>query len=285
MNSNYNLNTNPSITAIILAKNEASMIANCIETVRWCDEIIVIDDDSEDATSTIAENAGCRVITFKGADFSKKRELGLKKSKTDWIFYIDADERVSPRLYQEISVHLETNQASALQLRRENICYGSKYDFGGWQSDYVTRIFKRLDLKGWQGAIHESAVYDGEITTLHTPLTHLTHRSTQENLLKSASWTLLEAELLTENNASKVTFFTLIRKGVMEFLKRAYFAKGYRDGMVGMIEAVVQAINRVLVYIQVWELQQKPSIPEKYEKIERDMSLQWKQYHQSLKKS
>jgi glycosyltransferase involved in cell wall biosynthesis len=268
----------PSITAIILAKNEAGMIANCIDSVRWCDEIIVIDDNSSDATATIAENSGARVVSFKSPDFSKKRELGLKKAKTDWVFYIDADERVTPRLYQEIAVHLETNQANALRFRRENICYGAHFEFGGWQSDYVTRIFKRAQLQGWDGAIHESPVFEGDVSTLHTPLVHLTHRSTQENLLKSAEWTHLEAELIAEASQAKVTFLTLIRKGIMEFIRRAYVAQGYKDGMPGMVEAVVQAMNRVMVYIQVWELQQKPTIPEKYEKIEREIAMQWQQH-------
>lgn len=268
----------PSITAIILTKNEENTIANCIETVRWCSEIIVIDNNSTDATASIAENAGARVISFKSTDFAKKRELGLKRAKTDWVFYIDADERVTPRLYQEIAVHLETNDSVALRLRRENICYGAQFNFGGWQDDYVTRIFKRSALTGWSGEIHESPVFEGTPKTLHTPLLHFTHRSTQENLLKSSQWTIQEATLLFEAGIPPVTFLTLLRKGIMEFIRRAYIKKGYKDGLAGIIEAMVQGMNRVFVYIQVWELQQKPPIQEVYHQKEREIAQLWKQH-------
>lgn len=267
----------PSTSAIILAKNEELTIANCIETVRWCNEIIVIDNDSTDATASIAENAGAKVIRFKSDDFSKKRELGLKRAKTDWIFYIDADERVTPRLYQEIAVHLETNDCDAIRMKRTNICYGTEFLYGGWQEDFVTRIFRREVLTSWSGEIHESPVYEGKTTTLHTPLIHLTHRSTQNNLYKSAQWTIQEATLLFESGIAPVTFFTLLRKGSMEFIRRAYVKKGYKDGLAGIIEALVQGINRIFVYIQVWELQQKPPIDQIYHQKEREIAQLWKQ--------
>lgn len=270
----------PSITALILAKNEAEMLANCIDSVRWCDEIIVIDDDSTDNTALIAENAGARVVSFKTTNFAKKREFALKKAKTDWIFYIDADERVTPRLFQEIAVHLETNQASALRFRRQNRCYGNIFQHGGWEQDYVTRIFKRSDITGWEGSIHESPVFEGDVVTLHTPLEHFTHRNTRDNLLKTADWTPIEAALLAESLQEPVTFFTILRKGVMECIRRGIFKQGYKDGTAGMIEALVQGINRSLVYIQVWELQQKPPISERYQKHEQEIAQLWKQFQQ-----
>lgn len=266
----------PSITAVIIAKNEEEMIANCIETVRWCDQIMVIDNGSTDETALLAENAGAKVISFKSDDFSKTREVALKHVKTDWLFYLDADERVTPRLYSEISVHLETGSAQALRLKRDNYCYGFNFSHGGWQNDQVVRIFDREVIIGWKGKIHESPVFEGVVVDLHTPLVHLTHRSTQDNLRKSAEWTIKEATLLYEAGIPPVTFMTLMRKGVMEFVRRAIVNKGYKDGMPGLIEALVQAINRVFVYIQVWELSQQPNLPERYQRIEQEIASSWK---------
>ncbi|HEX7017961.1 MAG TPA: glycosyltransferase family 2 protein [Patescibacteria group bacterium] len=265
----------PSISAVIIAKNEDQMIANCIETLRWCDEIVVIDNGSEDATASLAESLGARVVNFKSPHFDKLREEGLKRTKTDWIFYVDADERVTPILAKEIMVQLETSPASAIRMRRQNVLYGSHFHHGGWQNEYVTRVFKRKDLKNWQGVIHESPVFEGELITVHSPLTHFTHRSVIQGLSKTIAWTPLEAKLLYEANVSPVTVMTLLRKGIMEFIRRAYFQKGYQDGMPGMIEALTQGINRMLVYMQVWELQQNPSIEDLYKKEEVEIANLW----------
>lgn len=264
-----------SITAIIIAKNEESMIANCIEGLRWCDEILVIDNGSSDKTALVAEKLGARVIGFASNNFSKIRNEGLKRSKTDWLFYVDADERVTPDLSREIMVNIETGTGQALRLQRQNICYGFHLTKGGWNNDFVTRIFRKDALEKWTGEIHESAHFNGEEVTLKQPLVHLTHRSTRENLYKSAEWTGIEAKLLYQSGLKEVTLITLLRKGIMEFLRRAFFKKGRQDGMVGYVEALVQAMNRVMVYIQVWELQQKPSLEERYQKIEREISKKW----------
>lgn len=266
-----------SITAIIIAKNESAMISNCIDALRWCDQIIVVDNASTDDTVTLAENAGARVINHKSGDFAQTRNVALKYVKTDWLLYIDADERVTPRLYQEIAVNIETDEADVLQFNRQNMCYGSIFNHGGWQNDLVTRCFKKTALKEWTGAIHESPQYDGRVKLLHTPLIHFTHRSTQDNLRKSAEWTIKEAELLAAAHPDQVTLMTLLRKGVMEFFRRAVLQQGYKDGMPGLVEALVQAMNRVMVYIQVWELTQVPTIEERYQHKEMEIANQWKQ--------
>jgi (heptosyl)LPS beta-1,4-glucosyltransferase len=266
-----------SITAVIIAKNESAMISNCIDSLRWCDHILVIDNGSTDDTVTLAENAGARVINHKSDDFSQTRNVALKYVKTDWLLYVDADERVTPRLYQEIAVNIETNAADVLQFHRQNICYGSAFEHGGWQHDLVTRCFKRSALVEWTGSIHESPKYEGQVKLLHTPLIHFTHRSTQDNLRKSAEWTIKEAALLAAAKPEKITLMTLARKGLMEFFRRAVLQQGYKDGMPGLIEAVVQGMNRVMVYIQVWELTQVPTIEEKYQQKELEIASQWKQ--------
>lgn len=273
-----------SITAIIITKNEEKMIANCIESLRWCDEIMVVDNGSSDTTPSLAEKLGARVVSFSSSDFAKVRNEGLRRAKTDWVFYVDADERVTPSLAREILVATETNLAQVFSLVRSNICYGQALTRGGWDKDVVTRLFKREALNSWEGKIHESPIYSGTHKTFNQTLIHLTHRSTQENLFKSASWTIVEAELLAASKIKPVTFATILRKGLMEFWRRAYLKRGYKDGMVGMIEALVQSLNRMMVYIQVWELQQRPSLPERYERLERDLVSDWRE-HQDLFKN
>ena len=267
----------PSVTAVIVAKNEAEMIVNCIDTVRWCDDILVIDTLSTDDTAELAENAGARVIGFSHPSMAKVRNEALKRVRTDWVFYLDADERVTPALAKEIMVQLETSQATALTLNRQNIHYGKTFHHGGWQHDLVTRAFKKDVFQGWFGDIHESPRFEGEAIKLRTPLLHLTHRNTLDGLRKTISWTPIEARLLKEAHTSPVKLRTILRKGVMEFLRRGLFKGGYKDGMEGWIEAIVQGINRMLVYIQLWELQRQPSLPETYQAIEEKVAALWRQ--------
>jgi glycosyltransferase involved in cell wall biosynthesis len=264
------------ISALIIAKNEAAMIENCINSVNWCDEVIVIDDGSTDKTREISESLGALVISFKHNSFSRLREEALKRAKSDWVIYIDADERVTPTLAKEINVMIETSNASAFKVQRENIYFGQKFNAGGWQDDWVERVFKRADLKSWFGEVHESPNYSGSLLNLKTKLTHFTHRDTVSGLHKTAAWTPIEAKELFKSGVSEVTLLTLFRKGFMEFFRRAVINKGYKDGTAGLIESVIQGINRILVYIQVWELQQQPSIPEKYVQKETEIINLWK---------
>ncbi len=263
------------ISAIIIAKNEEEMLANCVAGLSWVDQILVIDNGSIDQTAKVAEKLGCKVIAFEHSSFARIRNEALKHIDTDWLFYIDADERVTPTLAKEILVNIETGTAEVMSLSRKNICYGVEFKHGGWELDRVTRIFHKDEIKQWQGKVHETPEYEGKEIVLHTPLIHLTHRSTKLNLIKSASWTNIEAQLLHKAGIPPVNFFTLIRKGLMEFIRRAITQKGYKDGLAGLIEALVQGINKVLIYIQVWELQQIPPLDEQYRKHEIEIKKQW----------
>lgn len=266
----------PKISALIIAKDEELMIENCLKSLNWCNEIIVIDSGSIDKTREIAESYGAKVISFKHDSFSRLREEALKRVTSDWLFYIDADERVTPTLAKEILVNIETNQADIFRVSRENIHFGKKFNWGGWQDDKVERIFKKDNLTGWNGDIHESPIYNGKLIDLKTKLLHFTHRNTITGLTKTISWTPIEAIELYKSNIPQITFFTIIRKGFMEFFRRAFIFKGYKDGIEGLIESLIQAINKILIYIQIWELQQNPSIEEKYGKKELEIINLWK---------
>ncbi len=268
--------TKYSIAALIIAKDEADMIVNCIETLQWCDEVVVLDDFSDDATPQLARQAGAHVIpATEKLTFAQKRMLLMEAVDTEWIVYIDADERVTPALAREISVHAETHTANAMELQRRNVIYGKELSHGGWDDDRVIRVFHRLALDGWFGEVHESPEFTGEVVGLHTPLIHLTHRSTQADLLKSAEWTPIEARLIAAERTEPVTVWTLARKTIMELVRRVIFQKAYKDGMEGWIEAMVQAMNRFMVYVQVWEFMQEPSLKERYQQQEEQIAASW----------
>lgn len=263
------------ITAIVIAKNEEAMLANCLETLKWCDEVLVVDHYSADATVGIAERAGARVVQAEGS-FAQLRNEGLARSKTDWLLYIDADERVTPSLADEIKTVMHDTTHAAYSVGRNNILYGHVLAHGGWQNDRVVRLFQRAALKKWAGEVHEHAEIEGTTGELKEALVHLTHRSVASSLMKSREWTPIEAHLLFEAGIPAVTGKTLIRKAVMEAWRRIIVKGGYRDGVVGWVEGLTQAMNRLLVYMQVWELQQKPPIADRYQRYEQSIADLWK---------
>ncbi len=267
-----------SLSTIILTKNEQNMIANCIECLRWSKEIIVIDDGSTDDTVEIVKRLGVTVIAYEGENnFSAKRNIGYKHATGDWILYIDADERVTPKLASAIQAEMQQGIHDVYILSRKNIHYGKHFQYGGWQHDTIERLFKKTALQKWTGKVHETPIYTGTVGNIQEPLLHLTHRNMVDGLRKTIEWTGIEAELHYKNNHKKVTLITLFRKPIMEFIRRAFFKKGWKDGMEGWIEAMVQAMNTFIVYERLWELQQKPRLEKKYEVIEQHIAKSWKQ--------
>ncbi len=263
------------LAAIVIAHNEATMIMNCLETLRWCDEVIVIDNHSSDTTAELAARWGARVASGTGG-FPELRNLGRTLTKADWILYIDADERVTPSLAKEIrQVIIQPGEVTAWRIVRNNVCYGYHLKHGGWEKDAVVRLFAANSLKTWAGKIHEHAEINGKTAELINPLWHLTHRNVIDGLAKTIAWTPLEAQQLVEAGVPKITGLTLLRKAAMEVIRRLILQHGYRDGMSGVVEAFVQGANRLLVYAQVWELQQKPALPERYATLEQEIAAEW----------
>lgn len=264
------------ISAIIITKNEEGMIANALSALSFADERIVVDSGSTDNTVEIAEREGALIMKAKSGSFSDWRNEGLKAAQGDWILYVDADERVTPKLAKEIEETVRFTSNTSFALRRNNIHFGKWMRYGGWQQDSLVRLFQRSALKRFEGDIHEHAVVEGAQGELKEPLVHLTHRNLSDGLKKSISWIDIEARLLLDAQAPKATPFTLIRKTMMEFLRRLLFKKGYKDGMEGWIESMQQAMNRFFVYERLWELQQKPPLEERYQRFEKEIQKLWK---------
>ncbi len=265
------------ISAVIITKDEEAMIANCLASLRFTDEIIVVDSGSSDNTVGIANREGTKIIQVTGGSFKDWRNAGMDASTMDWILYIDADERVTPKLADEIVKSIQFTSNAAYALARNNIHFGKWMEHGGWEEDKIVRLFKRSHLKKWSGDVHESASVEGVVGLLQEPLAHLTHRNIRDGLIKSYTWTDIEAKLLLDAGTKPVKPFTLVRKFLMEFIRRLIIKKGYKDGMEGWIESFQQAINRFFVYERLWELQQKPSLDERYQAIEKEIVRSWNQ--------
>lgn len=266
------------LSAIVLCKNESSMLPGCLDCLQWCAEIIVVDTGSTDDSVSIAKKMGARVVEERSASFAEIRTNALENVKQPWVIYIDADERVSPALAEEIQAQIEQDDVDALTINRKNIFFGREFKHGGWERDAVTRVFRRSALKGWTGDIHESPQFDGQSKTLTEPLIHFSHRSVADGLRKSAEWTQLEARAFVEQGAPTVTPMLVWRKFFGEIYRRLVRWGGFKDGNAGVYEAIIQACNRAFVYIQIWEQQQRPTLTERYDEYEQTLRAQWQSH-------
>ena len=242
------------ITGIIIARNEEKMIKEALESLIFCDEIIVINNDSTDKTKEIAEKNGAKIFDIQTNDFSELRNFGLSKAESDWILYLDADERINEELKTSIKKAASgTSEFSAYFLRRKNYYFG-KHEWP--QIEKMQRLFKKEKLKEWRGKLHESPVVEGETGELKNGfIIHFTHRDLESMLNKTIAWSTQEALLRYNSGHPKMTWWRFPRVMITAFLNSYIKQGGYKAGTAGIIESMYQSFSMFITYAKLWELQ------------------------------
>jgi len=249
-------NVNSKISVVVLTKNEAGRIGDCLTSLGFADEIIVIDNGSTDDTVKISEKHRAVVYQSFLKDFSKLRNLGLSKAKFAWILYIDADERVTPKLQTEILNTVKSfdpkTSPHGYFLKRKNYYLSKEWPF----QDKLERFFWKKSLQGWYGSLHETAKVDGKIGILYEPLNHYTHRTLTEMADKTNEWSVIEAELRLEAGHPTVVWWRLLRVMLTGFWNSFISQEGWKAGVVGWIESIYQGFSMFITYAKLWELQE-----------------------------
>lgn len=243
----------PTITAIVIVKNEEERIAACLNNLAWTNEIIVVDNGSTDATAALAEKYGAKVFNAEEKDFSSVREVGLRKATCTWILYVDADEEVGEELQKEIQQVISRNKNIGYFIKRDTYFLGYHWPY----QDKVERLFLRSALRGWHGTLHETPLYVGEVGILTNPLVHRTHRTLEEMVVKTNEWSALEATLRYDAHHPAVVGWRLIRVMITGFWQSFITQGGWKAGTVGWIESIYQGFSMFITYAKLWELQQK----------------------------
>ena len=243
-----------SVDAIIIAKNESTRIAQCIERLSFCSNIFVIDNASTDMTPVIAKKSGATVYTTTTKDFAEVRNTGATYSKADWLLYIDADEIVSTALADEIvNVICSDSKITAYRILRNNYYLGYLWP----THDGMVRLIQRTSLKKWYGEIHEHAEVEGEIGVLKNNLIHDTHRTLHEMTEKTNEWSEIEAKLRFDAKHPKIVPWRLFRVMITGFFSSYFKEGGWKMGTVGLIESMFQSFSMFTTYAKLWELQQR----------------------------
>lgn len=244
------------ISGIVIAKNEQDLIKDCLSSLKFCNEIIVVDNGSSDKTAEIAREDGAGVVIYKTDDFSKLRNKGMEISSSDWLFYVDADERVTKELKEEIVERIKNpGKYIAFRVKRKNFYLGSSKNNEWPYIEKLERVFKKENLKGWRGKLHESPVIDGEVGDLENFLLHFTHRDLSQMLNKTIEWSDIEAEERFINNHPKMSWWRFPRVMIDAFINSYIKQKGYKAGTVGIIESIYQAFSIFITYAKLWEKQ------------------------------
>jgi len=243
------------ISATIIVRNEEDNIANVCETVSWVDEIVIVDSDSSDKTVEIARRYTDKIFdrVFKG--YKDKHEYADAQTTGDWIFWIDADERVTTELREAILAlkdKADNELADGYRIARKTWYLDRWIKHSGWYPDYQMRLYRK-DKSYWDGvAPHQTARVDGRVETLDGEFLHYTKRSLSEHARVTDSYATLAAEHIA-NGGRKIGAFGIVSNAIAAFFRTYIFKQGFRDGVPGLIIAGFTAYGVFLKCAKVWE--------------------------------
>ncbi len=240
------------LSVILITKNEAANIRDCLESVSWADEIIVVDSGSSDDTVSLAREMGAKV--YEHADwpgFGPQKNRALSYATHDWVLSIDADERATPELRDEIARVLESPQADGYEISRlSNFC-GRFMLHSGWHPDYVLRLFRRDQGRFSDALVHESVQMSGKKGRLQYSLLHFSYADFEDVIGKLNNYSSAAATML-QQRGKKGGLGTALLHGFWAFFRTYFLRAGFLDGREGVMLAIMNAENSYYRYIKLW---------------------------------
>ncbi|KKR11453.1 MAG: Glycosyl transferase family 2 [Candidatus Woesebacteria bacterium GW2011_GWA1_39_21] len=250
---------NKQISAIVIAKNVEKKIGKFLESLRWADELVVIDTGSTDKTKETASKHNAKVYTFAKGSFPDWRNYGREKANCDFLFYLDTDEVVNDELKSEILETVKNWPAgvACFAIPRKNVIFGKVMMHGGWYPDYVIRLFEKGRLIRWVGDLHEQPQYRGGLKYTKNTIIHYKENSLAEMLEKTNKRSEIEARLMFDANHPPMTVLRFMTAMCREFFFRFVKNAAFLDGRKGIIMGIYQVYSRFISYAKLWEMQMK----------------------------
>ncbi|GIK56121.1 MAG: glycosyltransferase family 2 protein [Chloroflexi bacterium] len=222
----------PQLTAVILTLNEEAHIQPCIESLSWADRVAVFDSFSQDKTVPLAQGAGAEIHQSKFENYAQQRNAALAAISTDWIFFVDADERGTPELATEIRQVMVNRPENGWYVPRHNYIFGKLTRGAGWYPDYQLRLFRHGRVH-YERPVHEIAIVDGEMGYLQNPLIHHNYRDLAHFRAKQQAYTAYDASILKANGIRPKPH-NYILQPLRQFYWRFITLHGCRDGLHGL---------------------------------------------------
>lgn len=244
------------LSAVVTVFNEEENIERCLKSLGFADEIVVVDNSSEDASLSLAKKYTDKVYSQKNDPklIDIQKNFGFKKASGDFILSIDADEEVSQELSEEIKKVLKKtpSNVNGYFIPRKNFIFGKWMENTGWYPDFQLRLFRRGKALYTQKHVHESITLEGESLRLKEHLIHHNYDTISQFVRKTIGYAENEAEKLLEDGY-KFSYFDCLRFPSKEFLSRFFARKGYKDGIHGLVLSLLMAFYHLLVFAYIWE--------------------------------
>lgn len=243
------------VTVVIAARNEAVNIRQCIASLAWAREIIVVENDSVDRTVEIATAAGATVFANRFETIGGQRNVAIQRASSDWILVVDADERGSVELGEEIRAVISRPSHDAYRVPRRNFFLASEIRHGGWERDRPIRLF-RSNLRYDSSRVHEHVVVTGEVGELGNSLAHEPYSSIDSYLEKLERYSRWWAQDRYERGKRTAPFSAWIRSR-LRFASMYFLKLGFLDGEAGVVLAALASTSVMMKYARLWEMQKR----------------------------
>lgn len=244
-----------SISVVLITLNEEEKLAECLGSVAWADEKIVVDSGSTDRTVEVARENGAKVFLREFDDFSSQKNFAIENASGDWILSLDADERITAELSEEIREKVKDSVYDGYLIPRSNIIFGRTMRYGGHQGDRHIRLFRKGKGK-FVSPIHEKVEIEGSVGTMEGKMIHYSTSSREEYMEKLKLYTDLESEVLVSSGKKIPLYYTLL-KPAFTFIRRYFLMRGFLDGKEGFDFYGLSAYYDILKYRKYFELVRK----------------------------
>ncbi len=246
-----------SLSVTVITRNEEDNIIPCLESASWADEIVVLDSGSTDRTVELARQFTDRVLSVPWRGFGKNKNQAVDEARMPWIFVLDADERITPPLRQEIEGILQTDgPADGYRVPRRNHFCGRYIKHLGWYPDYSIRLFRKTKGRFVEREVHESVEVNGQVDTLQHPMLHYTYKSISDFVLRMDRYSSLAAQELVKQGKQPIPG-ELVWRPFFNFLKLYVLQRGFLEGRDGYTLAFLYSTYNFLKYYKFRELRQQ----------------------------
>jgi glycosyltransferase involved in cell wall biosynthesis len=244
------------LSVTIICKNEEENIRECLESVKWVDEIILVDSYSIDRTIEIAKEYTDKIYQQEWLGFAKQREFALSKVSKEWVFPLDADERCSPELKDEIlSVIKSENKFKGYRIPRKSFFLNKWIKHGGWYPGYQTRLFLKEKAYVADRLVHEGYEINGETGFLKNNILHYTVNSISDYMGRVNHYSTLQA--VEKSKKKKIKISDILFRPIASHIQQFILKRGFLDGIYGLMVTNFDVITNMLTYMKAWELQHK----------------------------